>query len=598
MRRTKMQTIPEAEVKKNIPLYAITFLAFGIVAFVVSILFSSPMICFVGLGLILWGTLFLLIVPQKHVEVSLLISTALPDYMTIDNMLKDFESCGIAYYISSHQEDLHLSDSKGPLVFIPTKLATRMTTTKDLIKADYLVDDSKAIVITPPGMGILDKVELESKTVFANTPVNELCEILPYFFIRLNLAEEIELRANEENIVLEINGSLYKNLYDEKYDLQSIKLLGCPLVSAFASAFAESIGKPVSVKEIKVDSKSEAIVAIFNTIEARVPPLIFEYQVAVQEGKPAYATRQLVQENVKRKKKERITRLPVTDAQILDNNINFYALKGIINKRLVITKKIPINEITNIENKENELIITWKNQTDRFLNRGNAELFSNLNYQVDHQRKRKQVTKRDIKPDTQRRKELLGVINASIGVVDFAYDVLIALHEKSTNWQYLIDNFTKDIVQTLSLKEQTLPSLNLDFQNVSLAIKSQNAEETSKEAHNILAIIQAYFDGLNIDDDSTRGTLNVSNAKAIVSSYYSLNDLLLSKAVGESINTKSYSKLESALKILAGTGDFTGNVLEINRKINELDSENTSKIDIFGCRKMLKEIFLSFVTSS
>ena len=83
-------------------------------------------------------------------------------------------------------------------------------------------------------------------------------------FKELNLAKEIEITTNEDAIILQINGSLYKNLYNQKYNLRSIKLLGCPLVNAVACAISKSTGKPTLIQEIKTASNGKTTTATFK----------------------------------------------------------------------------------------------------------------------------------------------------------------------------------------------------------------------------------------------------------------------------------------------------------------------------------------------
>ena len=98
--------------------------------------------------------------------------------------------------------------------------------------------------------------------------------------------------------------------------------------------------------------------------------------------------------------------------------------------------------------------------------------------------------------------------------------------------------------------------LNLNFFNISSAIKSQNAKATSKEAYSILKDVFGYFDSLNLDDDLKDGALNYINTKAIILLYYMLNDIILGKTVGDKENKKETNQMESILQILADADSF------------------------------------------
>jgi hypothetical protein len=92
-----MQKNPEKKPKINSFFLAIVFLVLGIYLFIVAVLLGSQIICLVGLGLTFWGALFLLAPPSKHVEANFLITSSLPDYMTIDRMLTYINSKNEAY---------------------------------------------------------------------------------------------------------------------------------------------------------------------------------------------------------------------------------------------------------------------------------------------------------------------------------------------------------------------------------------------------------------------------------------------------------------------------------------------------------------------
>lgn len=59
--------------------------------------------------------------------------------------------------------------------------------------------------------------------------------------------------------------------------------------------------------------------------------------------------------------------LAVANYEICDNKLLFYGLKGFFRKNLVLIKRIPLDEITNIKKSGNEVSVTYKGSTDIFL---------------------------------------------------------------------------------------------------------------------------------------------------------------------------------------------------------------------------------------
>lgn len=284
-----MQTTPKKPKRKSFRL-AILFLVSGIFLLVVSVFLGSQIICVIGLGLVFWGALFLLITPLKYVEGSFLITSTLPAYMTIDRMLKDLNPKNEAYNIPSCPRNVylpeHLKGLREIVTFIPAEHSTGTAEIKEIeddaedkflfenpkellisiARDKFLVENPKGLIITSPGIGLLDKIEQKRNTDLTKIPPNELDEILPSLLAELYLTKEIRMTTNENNVTLQINGSLYKNLYSQKYNLKSINLIGCPIVSAVACAIAESTGKPTLIQKIKTTPDGKTITATFKIV--------------------------------------------------------------------------------------------------------------------------------------------------------------------------------------------------------------------------------------------------------------------------------------------------------------------------------------------
>ena len=284
-----MQTTPKKP-KRNSFRIALLFLISGIALFVLSVFFGSQIICVIGLGLIFWGALFLLITPLKYVEGNFLITSTLPAYMTIDRMLKDLNPKNEAYNIPACPRNVclpeHLKGLRETVTFIPAEHSTEMAkinetedaaedkflfeNPKELLisiaRDKFLIENPKGLLITSPGIGLLDKIEQKRNTDLTKIPPSELDDILPSLLSELYLAKEITMTTNENNVTLQIQDSLYKNLYSQKYNLKSINLIGCPIVSAVACAIAESTGKPTLIQEIKTTPDGKTITVTFKII--------------------------------------------------------------------------------------------------------------------------------------------------------------------------------------------------------------------------------------------------------------------------------------------------------------------------------------------
>ncbi len=602
----------------------ISFLVSGITLFVVSIFSSEQIVSLIGLGLTFWGALFLLIPPPKQIESSYLVTSSLPGYMSIDRMLNSLLHKNEAYNIPPCPSNVslpqHLKGLKDTVTFIPAIYTDGIAEIEDIAKGKFLIDKPKGFLITSPGVSILDKIEKKQKTDFTKIPPSELDEILPVSFSLLYLAEEIEVTTTSENEVrISIRDSLYKNLYNPKYDLKSIKLLGCPLVNAAACAIAKSTGNPTMIQQIEVTSKGKNITAIFNIVQSKKEQLDLEHWESLSEEKPKVIEQPVTLEtnsspSEEKKPKvleeqpvtaennlglpeEKPSELLVTKAEIFDNTLRFFVEKGFLKKRLVTVKEIPVYEITDIESFGNTLTITWKGVKDTFLTMENPELFINLRDRVKTMLEEQQTDKDSWKAAI-RRNEILAVLDASVGIIDFSFNILIGIHKRQIDWQRLNDYSSEDLLNTFSFTGQFMPPLNLDFLKISSAIENQNLEETSKEAYDILKMIYSYFDNLNLNDDLKESVPNFVNAKAIILAYYTLNYLLLGKIAGEKENTNEYNQLKSVLELLANDTNFKVNIEALKASVDKVIPENYSESEIAKTREIFKNQFMLLVYQS
>ena len=289
--------------------------------------------------------------------------------------------------------------------------------------------------------------------------------------------------------------------------------------------------------------------------------------------------------------------LLVTKAEIFDNTVWFFVEKGRLKKRRIIVKQIPVDEITRIESFGNKLSVSWKTVTDTFFTNENAELFINLSDEVNRILAEQQKLKNSWKVAL-RRNELLAVIDASIGIIDFSFNILMGVKKKRINWEHLKNYSSQDLLDTFSFTGKLMPPLNVGFLKISSAIKSQIPEKTSKEAFNILKVIYIYFDSLNLDNDFKESVPNFLNTKAIISSYFTLNYLLLGKVVGEKENDRDFHQLEGVLQNLTNNTNFRVNIEALKASIDKVVPESDSENVIDSSREIFKEQFLSLVFKS
>jgi len=173
-------------------------LIIGTLALVGSFVNTSTILAFIGLGLTFWGALFLFVRPIKFVRHSLLDSTAISSYKTIDRMILDLNYKGKPIYIPPYPKEAYLPEYlkglKEMIVFIPSEDVVAMPTIEEMARQQFLLKNPKGICIAPPGDGLVNLFERELKTEFTQINLDELYNVLPKVIVNnLELAKELEI---------------------------------------------------------------------------------------------------------------------------------------------------------------------------------------------------------------------------------------------------------------------------------------------------------------------------------------------------------------------------------------------------------------------
>ena len=262
--------MPERKKNNNSKWIASLFLTLGGLSLLYSVIFTSQITAFIGLGLTFWGALFTLARSGKYVESSLLDGTAKSSYSTIERIVKDLKLTGKGYYIPAYPEDSYLPQYLGklkdPVVFISEDFDGKPPV-DELAAGKFLSEKTHGVFLTAPGAGLMDQMEKQLKLDFSKIGLQELPELLPRCLTeQFNLAKSVNLNFFENGANFEATGILYESLLRTPAPLQSVTMLGCPVVSAVASACAKSSGKIVIIKEIVLSSNNCGVHAVFNFI--------------------------------------------------------------------------------------------------------------------------------------------------------------------------------------------------------------------------------------------------------------------------------------------------------------------------------------------
>jgi len=244
---------------------AYTLLLTGTLALVVSILYSSSTLAFIGLGLTFWGALLLFVRPTKYVKASLVDSTAVSSLTSLNQIITELNFKGKAVYLPPK----HLKETKGGTLFIPSKKELTIPPAEKAAEEKVFLRNPKGIRLTPPGLGLANLYEKELRKNFTKVNLNYLQNNLPKLFIEdLEIAEDFEMNIEDNKIHVKITGSIYNDLCNEVRKLSNTcSSFGCPLCSSIAVALTRATGKPVLVENIEVSDDDKTIEAHYRLIE-------------------------------------------------------------------------------------------------------------------------------------------------------------------------------------------------------------------------------------------------------------------------------------------------------------------------------------------
>jgi hypothetical protein len=233
------------------------FLAAGSFLLVYSVFFELQIAAFIGLGLTFWGAVFALARSGSYVDSNLLDSSAHATYLTIDRMINDLKySSGHGYYIPAYPKDVFLPDYlknlREPVVFISDSFDGKPSI-DELAQNKFISTQTRGVFVTSPGAGIITQVERQLRLDLSKISLDELADVLPKFLTEnLNLAKSASLMLTSHGAEFRARGIIYDSLYNPESSPKSLSLLGCPVVSAVASALAKASGKSVVISEQKV----------------------------------------------------------------------------------------------------------------------------------------------------------------------------------------------------------------------------------------------------------------------------------------------------------------------------------------------------------
>lgn len=243
------------------------FIYVGVISLVSSILFNSSILAFIGLGLTLWGGLFLFAKPTKYVKLSVLESVTLSSLGTIDRVLRELNYKGQPVHLPPrHLEELHEG-----IVFVPTEQGIHLPISEAFVEGKLFLSP-EGICLTPPGQALMDLYEKRLGTDFSRTNLNYLKNKLPDLLVEdLEILDDLEINEVADGLVVaKMKGEVHMSLCNQNASHSQIcSRLGCPLCSSLACALARATDKAVIIERNDVNAKEKTTETWYRFIEEK-----------------------------------------------------------------------------------------------------------------------------------------------------------------------------------------------------------------------------------------------------------------------------------------------------------------------------------------
>lgn len=268
-------------------LVSLFLLALGLIALAFSIIYTSSILAFIGLGLTFWGALTLYITTEKYVKQTLLDPTITPSLTNLNQILTELKYEGKPIYLPPK----YLKDFETTKIYIPKNKNTNLPTPEEIQQQENktFLKNPEAALIIPPGFSLSKLFEKTLGTTFTKVDLEHLQQSLPKIFIEdLEIAENLEIQTEprkfakkiddsasviqlkKDTIHVKITNSIYKDTCRQAKNLSYIcGPIGCPICSAIACAIAKASGTPVTIEKTECAEDGKIIEAYYRIIEEK-----------------------------------------------------------------------------------------------------------------------------------------------------------------------------------------------------------------------------------------------------------------------------------------------------------------------------------------
>ena len=179
------------------------------------------------------------------------------------------------------------------------------------------------------------------------------------------------------------------------------------------------------------------------------------------------------------------------------------------------------------------------------------------------------------------------VLTSVYPLVDQLFDILRNLHGK-VDWTSM-ENSLEKIDGESRLIDKAMGISKLDVSPLAEATKQWNTSGASKEAYHFLVSLNEAFNELTSKNaNSPQMRQQYETSKAILRSYYILNDIILAFVVGDPTVEEETAQLGTLLDGLVKTTNFHLDAKAVVGALGKVQVETGSQQSVVECRALFK----------
>jgi hypothetical protein len=246
---------------------SIALITAGIAALTASVLETSSVFAFIGLGLLFWGIIFTYIRTEGYTRKSLLESTTTSQQKTTNQILKELGYNGRSIYLPPH----YFRNPENQKVYITKHTQSPLPTPEEIQKQEsqFFIGKGDGVLFTPSGAQLEILFERILDRTFLGVNLNYLEQNLPKVLtVNLEIARKIEIETEEDLFRVKITDPIITELIiDNTIDEHDVQIADSPLSSAIACALAKATDRLIVIEKKNASPEDKHIVIEYRLLQ-------------------------------------------------------------------------------------------------------------------------------------------------------------------------------------------------------------------------------------------------------------------------------------------------------------------------------------------